>query len=85
MAEVQKRVISKLMEIAKKEDGKTVVLGLHAAVIRGIQCYMQKLPLALMKHLPWVYNASVSEVDFDGENFYIYKFGYDGHLTDLKK
>ncbi|MBQ9744156.1 MAG: histidine phosphatase family protein [Clostridia bacterium] len=85
MAEVQKRVISKLTEIAKKEDGKTVLIGTHAAVMRAVQCYVQKLPLSLMKHLPWVCNASVSEIDFDGENFYIYKFGYDGHLAGLKK
>ena len=85
MAEVQKRVIAKLKEIAEIENGKTVLLGLHAAVIRAIQCYVQKLPLTHMKHLPWVCNTSVSEIDFDGENFYIHKFGYDGHLTELKK
>ena len=84
MAEVQKRVINKLKEIAKKEDGKTVLIGTHAAVMRAIQCYAQKLPLTLMKNLPWVCNTSVSEVDFDGENFYIYKFGFDGHLAELR-
>ena len=84
MAEVQARVTNVLKEISKKEDGKTVLIGVHAAVIRAIQCYVQKLPLALMKNLPWVCNTSVSEIDYDGENFYIHKFGYDGHLKDLK-
>ena len=84
MAQVQERIIPKLKEIAEKEDGKTVVIGIHAAAIRAIQCHVQKLPLTHMKHLPWVCNASFSEIDFDGENFYIHKFGFDGHLAELR-
>jgi hypothetical protein len=30
-----------------------------------------------------VVNASIAELDFDGENFYIFKYGFDGHLTNL--
>jgi hypothetical protein len=36
-----------------------------------------------MKYTPRVVNASLAEIDFDGENFYIYKYGYDGHLTSI--
>lgn len=83
MANLQARVVEKLKEIAKKEDGKTVLIGSHSSVIRALLCHIQGLPLTKMKNTPWVVNASLAEIDFDGEDFYIYKFGYDGHLINL--
>lgn len=85
MAQVQERIVKKLKEIGIKEDGKTVLIGSHSTVIRALQGYIQHLPLAKMKHTPWVINASLAEINFDGEEFYIYKYGYDGHLQTLKK
>lgn len=83
MAHLQARVVEKLKEIGKKEDGKTVLIGSHSSVIRALQCYAQGLPLTKMKNTPRVVNASIAELDFDGENFYIFKYGFDGHLTNL--
>jgi broad specificity phosphatase PhoE len=83
MASLQARVVEKLKEIGKREDGKTVLIGSHSSVIRALQCYVQGLPLTKMKNTPRVVNASIAELDFDGENFYIFKYGFDGHLTNL--
>ena len=84
MAHLQSRVIEKLKEIGKKEDGKIVLIGSHSSVIRALQCYIQGLPLEKMKNTPWVVNASFAEINFDGENFYIFKYGFDGHLIGLQ-
>ena len=81
MAQLQTRVVEKLKEIGKKEDGKTVLIGSHSSVIRALQCYVQGLPLTKMKNTPWVVNGSIAEINFDGEDFYIFKYGFDGHLT----
>lgn len=83
MAELQKRVMDKLKEIGAREDGKTVLIGSHSTVIRAIQCYVQKLPIELVKNIPGMANASLSEINFDGENFYIHKMGFDSHLMNL--
>ena len=83
MAELQARVVKMLKEICKKEDGKTVLIGSHSSVIRAFQCYVQGLPIEKMKNTPWVVNGSIAEFNFDGENFYIFKYGYDGHLKNL--
>jgi broad specificity phosphatase PhoE len=83
MTQLQARVIKKLKEIGKKEDGKTVLIGSHSSVIRSLQCYIQGLPLSKMKYTPWVVNGSIAEINFDGESFYIFKYGFDGHLTNL--
>ena len=81
MAHLQARVVEKLKEIGKKEDGKTVLIGSHSSVIRALQCYIQGLPLSKMKNTPWVVNGSIAEINFEGEDFYIFKYGFDGHLT----
>ena len=83
MTHLQERVVKKLKEIGKKEDGKTVLIGSHSSVIRALQCYMQGLPLTKMKNTPWVVNGSFTELNFDGEDFYIFKYGFDGHLANL--
>lgn len=83
MAHLQERVVKKLKEIGKKEDGKTVLIGSHSSVIRALQCYMQGLPLTKMKNTPWVVNGSFAEINFDKEDFYICKYGFDGHLANL--
>ena len=83
MAHMQTRVVEKLKEIGKREDGKTVLIGAHSSVIRTLQCYIQGLPLTKMKNTPWVVNGSIAEINFDGEDFYIFKYGFDGHLTNL--
>jgi broad specificity phosphatase PhoE len=83
MAQLQTRVVEKLKEIGKKEDGKTVLIGSHSSVIRALQCYIQGLPLTKMKNTPWVVNGSIAEINFDGEDFYIVKYGFDGHLINL--
>ena len=83
MAQLQTRVVEKLKEIGKKEDGKTVLIGSHSSVIRALQCYIQGLPLTKMKNTPWVVNGSIAEINFDGEDFYIVKYGFDCHLINL--
>ena len=85
MTHLQNRVVKKLKEIAAIEGEKTVLIGSHSSVIRALQCYVQKLPLTKMKNTPWVVNGSVAEINFDGEDFYIIKYGFDGHLSHLKK
>jgi broad specificity phosphatase PhoE len=83
MSHLQERVVKKLKEIGEKEDGKTVLIGSHSSVIRALQCYMQGLPLTKMKNTPWVVNGSFAEINFDKEDFYICKYGFDGHLANL--
>lgn len=83
MTHLQERVVKKLKEIAEIEDGKTVLIGSHSSVIRALQCYVQGLPLTKMKNTPWVVNGSIAEINYDGEDFYIFKYGYDGHLKNI--
>ncbi len=79
VAQLQERILSRLREIAVEHPEQTVVIATHATPIRATQCYAEGRPLSEMKDIPWVSNASVTELDYDGE-FHIVKIGYDGHL-----
>ena len=84
VAQLQERFASALRRIAKEHDGKTVVIGTHATPIRTFMCYCMGVPLNQMKDIPWVSNASVTEVEFEQDTFRIVTPGYDAHLGDLK-
>lgn len=82
VAQLQKRIIGRLETIAKVHPDQTVVIATHATPIRVTQCFAQGRPLSEMKDIPWVSNASVTEIDYDGA-FHIVKAGYDNYLGDV--
>lgn len=81
VAQLQQRIVGRLEAIAKEHPDQTVVITTHATPIRVTQCHAQRRPLGEMKDIPWVSNASVTEIDYDGA-FHIVKVGYDGYLGD---
>ena len=81
---VQKRALQAIDEFAQKHQGQNVLIGTHAGVLRCLQCRFQNLPITAMRHFSWVANTSVTEVNYDGEAFYLCKFNFDGHLLKMK-
>ena len=79
VAQLQKRIIGRLEEIAKAHPNQTVVIATHATPVRVTQCYAEGRPLSEMKDIPWVSNASLTELDYDGA-FHIVKIGFDDYL-----
>ena len=84
VCELEERIMRTVREIAEENDGKTVVIATHATPIRIMQTRWQGMDLSHMKDVAWVSNASVTVVDFDGEEFKIERAGYDAHLADIK-
>jgi len=82
VAALQQRVVGTLETIARENDGKTIVVATHATPIRTLQCHCKGLPLSEMKNIPWVTNASITVVSFDGGSFRLIQEGYDAHLQD---
>ena len=79
VVQLQERILGRLKEIAKDHPDQTVVIATHATSIRVTQCYAEGRSLSEMKDIPWVSNASITELDYDGV-FHVVKIGYDGHL-----
>lgn len=74
LEEVQARGLAAVLRIAQENDGKAVVLATHAAMIRALTCAFRGLPLSEMQHIPFVPNASLSEVRFESGTFTIGRY-----------
>ena len=82
--ELGERVFKAISEIAEKNDGKTVVIATHATPIRALQCILGGYSFDQMKNIPWVSNASVTELSYENGEWNFIKIGEDGHLSTLK-
>lgn len=81
--DVYERIYKTVCEIARENDGKTVVIATHATPIRVIETRISGRPFSHMKNIPWVTNASVSEVDFIDGRLFAVKMVQDTHLAGL--
>ena len=83
VAQLQQRVSETAREIAEANDGKTVVIATHATPIRTMECLCQGKPLTTMKDIPWVTNASVTEICYENGRFTEVVSSYDKHLGSM--
>ncbi len=81
---VGKRTIEAIKEIIIQNEGKTVAIVTHATPIRTALNIIQGETISKGKILPWVSNASVTEVVYASGNWKIVDFSHDGHLEEAK-
>lgn len=84
VAQLQKRVVDTILSIAQRHQGSTVVIATHATPIRAIQCFCERKALEEMKDIPWVSNASVTELVYEDKELRLISVSYDLHLGQLK-
>lgn len=78
------RFYDEVLKIAKREEGKRVLITAHAAVIRGFWGKITKTaPDALAAAFDYPTNASVSVLYFDGEGLIPGEYSHDAHLSDI--
>ena len=82
--QLSERIFEVLCEIAESNIGKTVVVATHATPIRAMQCVLKYLPLGEMKNIPWVSNASVTEISYANKKWTFVKEGEDDFLSELR-
>lgn len=81
--ELAERFLKALTTIAEENDGNTVVIATHATTIRVTQSTVQTGSLAEMKNIPWVTNASVSELEYNNGKWEFKKVSISDHLSSL--
>lgn len=79
--ELKTRVWEALCDIARANEGKSVLIATHATPIRAIVSIVTDTK---MRDLEWVPNASVTEIVADGENFETVRIGDNEYLGGLK-
>ena len=82
MRELLERVYSALLKVAKAHDGQAVVIGLHATPIRLILNHIAGNELCELYKTPWVSNASVTKIVWDGEHYHL-EASQDAHLGSI--
>ena len=83
VAELAQRIEKALTAVAEENPDKTVAVAIHAIPIRSVQWRLSGEPLSYMTQIPWVTNASVTELFFEDGNFRLGKVAQDAHLADL--
>ncbi len=82
--EAGERFANKLLEIARENQGKTVLVTAHAAVIRLAWGKLLGLePHEIANKIPFPTNASFSVLSFDGEKLTPEKYSLDGHIKSF--
>ena len=83
VAQLRERVCAAVREIAEANPGKTLVIASHATPIRCMECICQGKSLAEMQSVPWVTNASVTEIHYENGIFTEVISSYDKHLEGM--
>lgn len=81
---LQKRASEALVRIAEENDGKTVVVAVHATLIRAVQCLFEGKTLDEMNSVPWVSNASVTTLRYEDGKMSVVSAGCDSHLGEFR-
>ena len=82
--ELGERVLGTLERIAKENEGKTVVVATHATPVRVTQSLIEQGSLENMQAVPWVSNASVTEITYTDGKWEVVAASQDAHLGELK-
>ena len=83
VAELAERIDQALRTIALENPEQTVAVAFHAIPIRSVQWKLTGEPLSYMTQIPWVTNASVTEMFFENGEFRLGKVAQDQHLEGI--
>lgn len=81
-ADVMERGRKAFAEIAKENEGKTVVVATHGGVIRTLRAAWTNTSLEDIKNIPHVPNSSITVAEYQEGVVNFVTIGYDQHLDD---
>ncbi len=82
--ELAVRIRTECEAIARREEGKTVLIATHATPIRVMQLVWQNLRVEDIAAISWVMNASISVVDFEDGKWSPVAIGSASHLGEMQ-
>ena len=83
-AQLADRVFRTLEAVCEKHPDQTVLIATHATPIRTLMWRLTGQPLSYMQQVPWVSNASVTEICYENGTLTPVKISQDSHLSDIK-
>ncbi len=83
MTAFQDRIYNAVLDIARKNEGKNVLIATHGTAIKVLLCRVRGIPLSAMPGESWCDNASVTVLEADGETIRVTVDGDNSHLADI--
>jgi broad specificity phosphatase PhoE len=83
VAALADRIWETLQRVCEKHPDQTLIIATHATPIRVLQWRMSGEPLSYMQQIPWVSNASVTELIYDNGTLIPVKVSQDAHLSHM--
>ena len=80
VTELQKRIVNRIIKIAKENPSKTVCIGTHATPLRVLNAYINNIGPSKIKEIPWATNASVTIVNYDNEKMTMLDYSNDSFM-----
>lgn len=81
--EVFERICETMERILAENDGKTVLIGTHATVIRVMNCLWHGDGLDNLQNYNWVSNAAVCHIEYENGKYNVIEYGHDEHLEGI--
>lgn len=78
------RIYTALTRIVQENPDRTVVIATHATPIRVMECLISRQSLDEMKEIPWVSNASLTEMFYENGVWSLGQIGFDEHLAEYR-
>ena len=83
VAELQERIYSEVLRLARENEGKTICLFTHFTPIFAMKTALAGVPLSEMKHQERPKNASVTHIEYENGNFSLIEYGVNDYLREL--
>lgn len=83
ISDVFDRIKKTIEDILAENDGKTILIGTHATVIRVMNCLWHGDGLENLQQYDWVSNAAVCHVDYENGEYKVIEYGHDAHLEGI--
>ena len=82
--DLYERIRTEVLRIVEENEGKTIVLAIHATPIRALCTFAMGRKIEEMKSVPWVSNASVTEIEVTDGTPSLRKFSVDEYLAGMQ-
>ncbi|MBO5715687.1 MAG: histidine phosphatase family protein [Clostridia bacterium] len=83
ISDVFVRIKKAIEEILAENEGKTVLIGTHATVIRVMNCLWHGDTLENLQKYDWVSNAAVCHIEYENGKYNVVEYGHDAHLEGI--
>ena len=84
VAQLQARIVAALEDLCRSNPDRTLIIGTHATPVRVFMTHVLGKALGEMKDVPWLSNASVTEVDYTDGRFTLVSASHDAHLGEMR-